>query len=313
MVSNAITGIFGRDNRNYQPEVEPEQGLQSYAESLDLKSIANGKSPLGDYDLKTNPEETITKLKKEFHAATDGLEAYFKDKDEVPFFKRKLPEIEFNIEAKEATVKLINALNADFDTRGKNSYLLTDDGKDLMKKLISFLPLKSEGDDEELKPAQNAAFALLSKQLENTKTSSRLDTISKDLVLRMQAPVYARDDKRKYNLALTLMRNLGPKEFAKPAEKNGEFVNVYKRIQDAFSIAGDKEVGKEFAKNIHEIIAPILEGPINSELEKTLGESTVNAIKQIREQVWANAQETMLASSNISKLAPKIINYRAAD
>ncbi|NBV98702.1 MAG: hypothetical protein EBR67_04215, partial [Proteobacteria bacterium] len=163
-----------------------------------------------------------------------------------------------------------------------------------------------------LKQAQNSTFALLSKQLASTKSSGRLDTISKDLVLRMQAPVYARDDVRKYNLALTLMRNLGPKEFAKPAEKNGEFINVYKRIQDAFSIAGDKEIGKEFAKNIHEIISPILEGPIDHDLEESLGASVVKSIKEMRKQVWANAEDLMLSSANVNKLTPKPISYRAA-
>jgi hypothetical protein len=312
-MSNTISGIFGRDNRNYQPEAEPDQGLRAYGQNLDLKSAATGKSVLGNYDFKSNPDEVITKLKEEFHAATDSLESYLAKEEDVPFFKRKLPNIEFNVEAKEATVRLMNALNADYDSRGKNSYLLTDEGKDLMRRLVSYLPLTSETDDEELKQAQNSSFALLSKQLANTKSSGRLDTASRDLVLRMQAPVYARDDQRRYNLALTLMRSLGPKEFAKPAEKNGEFINVYKRIQDAFAIGGDKEIGKEFARNIHEIISPILEGPIDHDLEKNLGESAVKAIKEMRAQVWVNAEDLMLSSTNISKLTPKAISYRGAD
>ena len=281
-MANTISGIFGRDNRNYQPEAEPDQGLKAYGQSLDLKSATTGKSVLANYEFKSNPDEVITKLKEEFHAATDSLESYLANEEDVPFFKRKLPNIEFNVEAKEATVRLMNALNADYDSRGKNSYLLTDEGKDLMRRLVSYLPLTSETDDEELKQAQNSSFALLSKQLANTKSSGRLDTASRDLVLRMQAPVYARDDQRRYNLALTLMRSLGPKEFAKPAEKNGEFINVYKRIQDAFAIGGDKGIGKEFASNIHEIISPILEGPIDHDLEKNLGESAVRAIKEMR-------------------------------
>ena len=312
-MSNTISGIFSRDNRNYQPEAELDQGLKAYGQSLDLKSAATGKSVLGNYDFKSNPDEVITKLKEEFHAATDSLESYLAKEEDVPFFKRKLPNIEFNVEAKEATVRLMNALNADYDSRGKNSYLLTDEGKALMRSLVSYLPLTSETDDEELKQAQNSSFALLSKQLANTKSSGRLDTTSRDLVLRMQAPVYARDDQRRYNLALTLMHSLGPKEFAKPAEKNGEFINVYKRIQDAFAIGGDKEIGKEFARNIHEIISPILEGPIDHDLEKNLGESAVKAIKEMRAQVWVNAEDLMLSSTNISKLTPKAISYRGAD
>lgn len=307
---NSITGIFNRDNLNYEPEAA--EGLKAYARSLDLGSAATGQSPLGNYDFTSDPVKVISGLRKDFEAATDSLELYFTNEQDVPLFKRKIPNIEFNVEAKEATVKLMNALSADYDSRGKSSYLLTDDGKDLMKKLVTYLPLTSDTDDDQLNQAQNSSFTLLSKLLANTKSSGRLDTTSRDLALRMQAPVYARDDVRKYNLALTLMRNLGAKEFGKPAMKNGEFINVYKRIQDAFSIAGDQSIGKEFAKNVYNVINPILQDPLDSDLERNLGPSVVNAIKEMRKQVWGNAHDLMLSSANMSKVAPKSIDYMDA-
>lgn len=309
---NSITGIFSdRSNLSYEPEATG--GLKEYARSLNLgDSAGTGQSALGNYDFKSDPVEVISGLRKDFEAAADSLEMYFTNDQDVPLFKRKIPNIEFNVEAKEAAVKLMNALSADYDTRGKKSYLLTDDGKDLMKKLVTYLPLTSDTDDDQLHQAQNSSFTLLSKLLANTKSSGRLDTISRDLALRMQAPVYARDDVRKYNLALTLMRNLGAKEFGKPAMRNGEFINVYKKIQDAFSIAGDQSIGKEFAKNIYNVINPILQDPIDSDLERNLGQSVVNAIKEMRKQVWGNAHDVMLSSANMSKVAPKSIQYMDA-